>query len=85
MRPRLSPLAGVAVALLLSSCDAELPAPEIEPEPAEVFHASDVPDGSSGSLVAMVDGALVTCQGWGRADRETVSRPAARPSTTSVR
>ncbi len=57
MRPRLRLAAGaVAVALLLASCESEEPTPEKEPEQAEVFHASDVPDGSSGSLVATVDG-----------------------------
>ncbi len=38
---------------------------------ATVFHASDAPPGSSGSLVATLDGEVVTCQGWGRADHET--------------
>jgi len=72
MRPRLSSAAAAfAVALLLASCDAQEPAPEKEPEPAELFHASDVPDGSSGSLVATVDGEVVTCRGWGEADHET--------------
>jgi CubicO group peptidase (beta-lactamase class C family) len=36
-----------------------------------VFHASDAPPGSSGSLVATLDGEVVTCQGWGEADHET--------------
>ncbi|HET9420648.1 MAG TPA: serine hydrolase domain-containing protein [Nocardioides sp.] len=72
MRPRLSTAAGaLAVALLLASCDSQEPAPERDPEPAELFHASDVPDGSSGSLVATADGEVVTCQGWGEADHET--------------
>jgi CubicO group peptidase (beta-lactamase class C family) len=72
MRPRLNAATGVlAVALLLASCDAQEPAPEKQPEPAELFHASDVPDGSSGSLVATVDGEVVTCQGWGETDHET--------------
>lgn len=69
MRPRLSSAAGgLAVALLFASCESEVPAPEPEPE---VFHASDVPHGSSGSLVATVRGEVVTCRGWGEADRET--------------
>ena len=62
--------AAVAVALLLASCASDDPAPE-EPEAVEVFRASDVPDGSSGSLVATVDGELVTCLGWGESDHET--------------
>ncbi len=31
----------------------------------------DVPEGSSGSLVAAVDGEVVTCTGWGTVDRAT--------------
>lgn len=71
MRPRLSPAATALVAaLLLASCESERPPPRQEPAPAEVFQASDVPDGSSGSLVATADGELVTCLGWGEADHE---------------
>src|SRR5688572_15042510 len=63
----------VAVSLLLSACDSEDPdAPE---RPAarqlEVFEPADVPDGSSGSLVAVADGEIVTCQGWGEVHHET--------------
>ena len=71
MRPGLSAVAGaVAVSLLFASCEAEEPEPD-RTEPAEVFRAADVPDGSSGSLVATLDGELATCRGWGEADHET--------------
>lgn len=45
--------------------------PGAEPDRAQVFGPSDVPAGSSGSLVAVDDGELVTCRGWGDVDRET--------------
>jgi CubicO group peptidase (beta-lactamase class C family) len=40
-------------------------------EPADVFPLPDVPAGSSGTLVAAVDGRMMACHGWGLADRET--------------
>ena len=67
--------AAIAVLLLLASCESEEPAPDKEPAPGkapapiEVFRASDVPDGSSGSLVATLDGKVVSCHGWGQTDR----------------
>jgi CubicO group peptidase (beta-lactamase class C family) len=60
----------LAAVLVLSSCAADEPAPP--EESAEVFHASDVPEGSSGSLAALVDGRLVACEGWGGAGCDTV-------------
>jgi CubicO group peptidase (beta-lactamase class C family) len=73
MHPRLSRTVCLAVAaLLLASCDSapDDPAPEKQPEPAGVFRAADVPEGSSGSLVATADGEVVTCRGWGESDHE---------------
>ena len=73
MRPRLrTAAAAVSVVLLLASCESDEPAPEKEPERAEVFHATDVPEGSSGSLVATAGGEVVTCEGWGEGGCETV-------------
>ncbi|WP_109509914.1 serine hydrolase domain-containing protein [Nocardioides speluncae] len=54
--------------LMLASCSQE-PA-EPAPERIEAFRPSDVPEGSSGSLVAALDGRVETCTGWGLADRE---------------
>ncbi|WP_205471797.1 serine hydrolase [Nocardioides sp. SYSU D00038] len=76
MRPRLSGAVGVAVVLLLASCRSEQPAPperepEEEPERIAVLRPTDVPEGSSGSLVATLDGEVVTCRGWGEADHAT--------------
>lgn len=39
------------------------------PATPQVFLPSDVPAGSSGSLVAVDDGEVVTCRGWGEVDR----------------
>ena len=36
-----------------------------------MFHGSDVPHGSSGSVVAVSDGEIVECRGWGESDLET--------------
>jgi CubicO group peptidase (beta-lactamase class C family) len=73
MHPRLRQAsATLAAVLVFTSCDGDHP-PEPEPAPqAAVFRASDVPEGSSGSLVAAVDGETVTCQGWGGAGCDTV-------------
>jgi len=67
----------LAAVLLLGSCTEDRPDPD-RPEPDrppsaadEAFHESDVPEGSSGSLVAAVDGRMVSCRGWGLADRES--------------
>jgi len=73
MHPRLRPAAAALAAILfLSSCDADEPSPaEKTAEPADVFHASDVPEGSSGSLVAALDDRMLACEGWGEADHES--------------
>ncbi len=72
MHPRLRwAIAAVVATLLLSSCESDKPPPEKEAERADVLHASDVPDGSSGSLVAVVDGEIVACRGWGESEHET--------------
>ena len=89
MHPRLRRAAAiVAASLLLSSCDSgdagEAP-PEKEAERADALHAADVPDGSSGSLVAVADGEIVTCQGWGETDHESGATAGCEPSTTSGR
>lgn len=62
--------AALAAALLLSSCDGAEPAPPPEADQERVFEVSDVPRGSSGSLVAVADGDVVTCEGWGEVDLE---------------
>lgn len=68
MQPRLRrAAAAVASVLLLASCGQDPSTPE--PERAEAFRPSDVPKGSSGSVVAALDGRVVTCTGWGFADR----------------
>ena len=71
-------LAGLVLASLLgSACAAEEPDPPEERPSAralEVFEPTDVPAGSSGSVVAVADGAVVTCQGWGQADRDSGPR-----------
>lgn len=36
----------------------------------DVFDPAELPEGSSGTLVAARDGELVECEGWGLADRE---------------
>jgi CubicO group peptidase (beta-lactamase class C family) len=62
----------VSLSLLVSACDAE--EPDALERPAarqlEVFEPADVPAGSSGSVVAVAGGEIVTCQGWGQADHE---------------
>jgi CubicO group peptidase (beta-lactamase class C family) len=71
-RLRSAAAAAVAAALMLSACESgEPPPPEKEAERPDVLHASDVPEGSSGSLVAAVDGRIVACRGWGESDHET--------------
>ncbi|WP_322936620.1 serine hydrolase domain-containing protein [Nocardioides bizhenqiangii] len=74
MHPRLRWAAATVVAsVLLSSCESDQPPPEKQPERADVLRASDVPDGSSGSLVAVADGEVVTCRGWGESDHESAT------------
>ena len=69
-RPGSTAAAGAAI-LLLSSCESDKPTLEKDAERADVLHTSDVPDGSSGSLVAVADGGVVTCRGWGESDQKT--------------
>ncbi len=77
MHPGLSrAVAGAAALLLLTAAcdDAAEPGPS-RSEPAEVhradlFDASDLPDGSSGTLVAGTGDEMLVCEGWGLADRE---------------
>lgn len=65
----------LAVALLLlTSCDGEEAAPPPDDARAAVFREADVPEGSSGSLVAVADGEVVTCEGWGESDHEAGTR-----------
>jgi CubicO group peptidase (beta-lactamase class C family) len=58
---------------LASGCDSGGDEPAAGPRPTDDVTAPpfgiDVPPGSSGSLVAALDGELVTCGGWGDADR----------------
>ena len=87
MHPRLRWAAAAVVAtLLLSSCESDEPPPEKEAERADVLHASDVPDGSSGSLVAVRRRRDRDLSRLGRVrSRDRTPRPGATPSTTSGR
>jgi CubicO group peptidase (beta-lactamase class C family) len=72
MHPRLRIAAAtVATVLVVASCADDEPAPPAA-DPADVFRAGDVPDGSTGSLVAVRDGQVLTCEGWGGAGCDTV-------------
>ncbi len=62
--------AALAAAVLLGSC-AEDPGAGQSPTRGDVFIASNMPGGSSGTLVAARDGELVACEGWGLADHES--------------
>jgi CubicO group peptidase (beta-lactamase class C family) len=71
----------LAAPLAVAACDDE-PAPSA-PAPAQtpvldegerLLRDLDLPEGSSGSLAAMVDGEVVACAGWGEADHESGSR-----------
>lgn len=71
MHPRLRPAAAVsAVVLLLASCEGRQPDAEPAAPREVVLEPGDVPDGSSGSVVAVSDGTVVACQGWGASDRD---------------
>ncbi len=76
MHARLKRVGVVLLCLLLlgSACDADQKDPPQKPaeNAIEVFKPADVPDGSSGSLVATLDGEVVTCAGWGQGGCETV-------------
>ena len=76
MHARLKRVGVVLLGLLLlgSACDADQKDPPQKPaeNAIEVFRPADVPDGSSGSLVATLDGEVVTCVGWGQGGCETV-------------
>lgn len=64
----------VAVALLASACEGEAPAErpaDADVHRPDVFDPADLPEGSSGSLVAGRDGEVLVCEGWGESDRET--------------
>ena len=78
MHPGLSrAIAAVAVlAVLTTSCDGapssttrKLPGTELHAP--VLFDPADLPEGSSGTLVAAVDGEMLVCEGWGLADKET--------------
>ncbi len=72
MHARLTSAAAAVVAtLILSSCGSDEPPAEKKAERAAVLHASDLPDGSSGSLVAVADGEVAACRGWGASEHET--------------
>jgi CubicO group peptidase (beta-lactamase class C family) len=60
--------AGLAAVLVLGAC-ADDPRRD---GPVDELRLPDVPEGSSGSLVAAVDGRMVTCRGWGTGDCDTV-------------
>ena len=62
--------AALAAIALLASCSEPEQVGQ-SPTPGDVFIASNQPQGSSGTLVAALDGEMVTCEGWGLADRET--------------
>lgn len=59
--------AAIVIALTALTWTATAQGVRVEEE-EEIFRTSDVPEGASGSLVAMRDGELVTCRGWGRSD-----------------
>jgi CubicO group peptidase (beta-lactamase class C family) len=66
-------LAALAALVLLSSCgeDPTTPAPTPSPTANGVFSSSDAPEGTGGTLVAALEGEIVTCEGWGLADHES--------------
>lgn len=69
--------AAAAVLVLAAGCDDDPTAtPAAQPEPApqrlDVFDPGELPEGSSGTLVAARDGELLTCQGWGGGGCDTV-------------
>jgi CubicO group peptidase (beta-lactamase class C family) len=68
MLPGLKRTAAALAALLMLGACADDPR---QNEPVDEFPLPDVPEGSSGSLVAAIDGRMVTCRGWGTADRES--------------
>lgn len=64
-----------ALVVLATACEGDRsqdpvdrPAPDARR--AGLFDPADLPDGSSGTLAAVVDGETLVCDGWGLADRE---------------
>jgi CubicO group peptidase (beta-lactamase class C family) len=75
MHAGLSRAAAALVALLLlgSACESDRPARSERPDsdPVDVLRPSDVPEGSSGTLVAGIGDQMLVCRGWGLADHES--------------
>jgi len=64
-----------AMVMLTTSCDdAPSSAPRnragTELHQTDIFDPTGLPEGSSGTLVAAVDGELLVCEGWGLADKD---------------
>ena len=67
--------AAAAMVMVTTSCDdapssARRRHAETEVHRADLFDPADLPEGSSGTLVAAVDGEMLVCEGWGLADKE---------------
>lgn len=71
--------AALAATLAVAACDADgsSPSPRADGSSSSpgadvlLLHDLDLPEGSSGSLAAVVDGEIVSCEGWGEADHES--------------
>jgi CubicO group peptidase (beta-lactamase class C family) len=67
--------ATAALLVLAVGCDDDPGSQPDRPQPApqdtDIFDPADLPEGSSGTLVAGVDGRMLSCEGWGLADKET--------------
>jgi len=68
-------VAAATMVMLISSCDGDPSSTrpdreETEPHRVDIFDPTDLPAGSSGTLVAAVDGEMLVCEGWGLADKE---------------
>ena len=66
--------AAAALVVLTASCDSAAPSsappspPASEVHRADLFDPAELPAGSSGTLIAAVDGEMLVCEGWGLAD-----------------
>lgn len=65
----------VAVLLLTAGCEGDPPSdrpdrPEADSHRTDIFDPAELPEGSSGTLVAGLGGDMLVCQGWGLADTD---------------